>query len=576
MSECQSLAELFVRRVEQSGDALALRVPQGEDYRDYTWDDLAVGVRKTAWLMRREGVEPGDRVASYAHNTLDWIVIDLAAQMARAVHVPLHRDLSADQAMDQTLHSGAKLLFLDCDQTGVDAFHSIERRHVKRISIECPTGKPRGVSTLLGDLLESIDGDAARDVEHEALEQLERDDLATILYTSGTTGEPKGVMLSHGNLLSNTFALVESFALREDDVRLNFLPFSHIFARTCDLYTWVTAGHQLALTECREKIIASARQIRPTVINGVPFFFDKVYRKLTLATGEAEPGRLQKALGGNVRACCSGGAALSPAVQDFFADHGVTVFQGYGLTESSPVLTISSEEANKHGTVGKPLRGVEVRIADDGEILARGPNIMRGYWNNEEATNATIIDGWLRTGDLGQFDDEGFLTITGRSKEIIVTAAGQNVAPELVENCLTEDPLILQAMVIGDGRHCLGALIVPDPDAIKAEIKRRHLIVWSKRRAVTHPKILELYRQRINERLSHLSHHEQIGPFVVLDRGFTPETGELTPSLKMRRDVIEQSFAREVESLFPAAVPAPPSMLGGLLPSWSWPFGHRT
>jgi long-chain acyl-CoA synthetase len=577
MSESRSLVELFSRRVAESRDAIALRIPRDDAYVDITWNQLADDVRRAALFISQHGIEPGDRVATYANNTYDWILVDLAIQMARAVHVPLHRDLSPDQAMDQTLHSGAKILFLDCDQADFDAFHSIERRRVKRISIECPTGRPNVDGTLLREMLVDVDPEKAREVEQAAIAELSPDDLATILYTSGTTGEPKGVMLSQGNLLSNTLAIVESFALRSDDVRLNFLPFSHIFARTCDLYTWIAAGHQLALTECREKIITGARAIHPTVINGVPFFFDKVHRKLTLATGESEPGRLQKALGGNIRACCSGGAAISPKVEQFFFDHEVPVLQGYGLTETSPVLTISSEDALKHGTVGKPLAGVDIRIAEDGEILARGPNIMLGYWNDPEATASIITDGWLHTGDLGQFDDEGFLTITGRSKEIIVAATGQNIAPTLIENCLTQDPLILQAMVVGDGRHCLGALIVPDPDALKAEIKRRRLIVWSKRRAVTHPKIVELYRQRINERLASLSHHEQIGPFKVCDRGFMPDTGELTPSLKMRRDVIEKNFAPEIDCLFPTGVPAAPtSALGGLLPSWNWPFSNRT
>ena len=574
ISASRSIVEMFCRRVQESGDAIALKVPRDGEYSSYTWNEIASDVRRVALFLSQRGVEQDDRVATYAANTYHWILADLGIQMACGVHVPLHRDLSTDQAIEQTLHCGAKLLLTDCEQEDFSRLDSLEAQGAERVAMESPAGRPAKVGMLLDEQIATLDEQRADQMQPRAIDQLSNDDLATILYTSGTTGEPKGVMLTHGNLLSNTLAIVKSYALEESDVRLNFLPFSHIFARTCDLYTWIAAGHQLALTECRERIIANARHIQPTIINGVPFFYDKIHRKLTLHTGTAEEGRVQKILGGKVRGLCTGGAAMSPVVEQFFEDQGLTVYQGYGLTESSPVISVSSEDEHKIGAAGKPLDGVEVKIADDGEILARGPNIMVGYWNDAKATRQVLREGWLRTGDLGEIDQEGFLTITGRKKEIIVTAAGQNIAPTLVENCLTQDPLILQAMVIGENRNCLGALIVPDPDALRAEIKKRRLIVWSKRRAVTHPKIVELYRQRINERLAHLSHHEQVGPFKMLDRGFTPETGELTPSLKMRRDVIERNFAAEVDSLYPLV----PDTSDGtsILPSWAWPFGGRT
>ena len=297
------------------------------------------------------------------------------------------------------------------------------------------------------------------------------DDLATILYTSGTTGEPKGVMLSQRNLASNAVASVEAFGSRSEDLRLTWLPLSHIFARTCDLYTWLVTGCRLALAESPEAVIATCHQLQPTLINGVPYFYEKVQRRFTEAGLADKPGELVKLFGGRMRLCVSGGAALPPHVARFYEAQGLRLLQGYGLTETSPVIATESEKAHKLGTVGRAVPGVEVRISAEGEIQTRGPHVMLGYWHDPKSTAATIEDGWLRTGDLGQLDAEGFLQITGRKKELIVTAGGKNIAPAYLEGLLIEDPLIQQAVVIGDGRNFLTALIVPDYEALRTELE---------------------------------------------------------------------------------------------------------
>jgi long-chain acyl-CoA synthetase len=356
-------------------------------------------------------------------------------------------------------------------------------------------------------------------------------------------------MLSHRNLASNALATLAAFPQQDADVRLCWLPLSHIYARTSDLYTWIAGHGTLVLAKSRDTILADCQTVQPTLINGVPYFYDKVCRHLC-DTGKAdERGALQELLGGRMRCCCAGGAALPDHVARFFSDRGLPLVQGYGLTESSPVITADTPRTQRIGTVGPPIPGVEVRIADDGEILTRGPHVMVGYWNQPRATAATIKDGWLHTGDIGVLDD-GHLRITGRKKELIVTASGKNVAPTLLEGLLTQNPLVSQAIVFGDSRNYLTALIVPNRDPLRAAIIERRIPVTSPAEALVHPLVLELYRAAIDNALRDLSHCEQIGRFTLIGRGFTIESGELTPTLKLRREVIARNFSVEIAAMY--------------------------
>ncbi len=261
------------------------------------------------------------------------------------------------------------------------------------------------------------------------------------------------------------------------------------------------------------------------------------------------PGALQAMFGGRMKMCCAGGAALADHVNEFFKARGITLVQGYGLTESSPVISTGTQEEHRVGTVGKPIRGVEVKIADDGEVLTRGPHVMVGYWNMPEDTAAVIREGWLHTGDLGTLED-GFLKITGRKKELIVTAGGKNIAPTYIEGLLTEDPLIAQAVVVGDAKKYLAALIVPDPDNLKAEIIKRQIPVFSPAEALAHPDVKAIYAERIKDRLADVSHAEQVQKFTLMSRGFTPESGELTFKLSLKRDVVMQNCAKEIAAMY--------------------------
>ena len=410
---------------------------------------------------------------------------------------------------------------------------------------------PRSVERVacLRDLVLHADEALGERLTREAREHVSPDDLATILYTSGTTGEPKGVMLCQRNLASNALGTLQAFQSEPDDLRLAWLPMSHIFARTCDVYTWVAGGGQLALAEGPDTVTPFCRELHPTLINGVPYFFEKVQRYLVDNGLADQPGILPLAFGGRLRAACSGGAPLPDHVAQFYNERGVFLGQGYGLTESSPVITAATPRAMKIGTSGRPIPGVEVKIAADGEILTRGPHVMLGYWRKPAATAEALRDGWLYTGDLGEIDAEGYLKITGRKKELIVTAAGKKAVPNHLESLLKADPLIEQAVVIGDGRSYLTALIVPNRDALAAELRRQgREIAWPE--ALRHPDVLSLYDERIKARLACVSQYEQVGRFTLLDRPLSIDHGEMTLTLKLRRDAIYQNFADTIEAMY--------------------------
>jgi long-chain acyl-CoA synthetase len=553
--ENATILGLFVGRVAQDATRTAIHIKRDGVYHALTWGQVAGDVRRAAAALVRLGVAPGDRVVQVSENRYEWIVTDLAVQMAGAVHTPVHAPLTGCQIAWQIRHSGARIVLVS---------NAEQARKLAESADDLPAGiaifafdacdvrvgsSPVGGWSQQTTAIEPAEGE---EIQNRGLELVAPDSLATILYTSGTTGEPKGVMLTQRNLATNTLATLETFGEKADDVRLNFLPLSHIFARTCDMNTWIARGSQLALAEARETVIADCAAIKPTLINGVPYFYDKVRRTLCEKGVADKEGALRAALGGSVRLCCSGGAALPDHVYDFYWQRGVPLLQGYGLSETSPVISVSTEEHHRRSASGRVIPGVEVRIAEDGEILTRGPHVMSGYWQNPVATAEILHNGWLSTGDLGRVDEDGFVYITGRKKEILVTAGGKNIAPVYLESLLCEDPLILQAIVLGDGRNYLTALIVPNPDTLKAEIIARRIFVTTPKQALAHAKVQALYRERIDQRLACVSPYEQVRRFTLLDRGFTIEQGELTPKLSLRRKEIENHFASEIEAMYSA------------------------
>lgn len=570
-----TIVELFARRVCEDGPrpALLSKGKGASAFEVRTWLDLAGDVLRARHCCERLGIGRGDRVAQLSENRYEWIVADLAIQLLHAIHVPIHAPLTGEQIAWQIDNCAARLLLVSgpaqlaklvplADSLPSDLQVIAYDRCDAPLDAGPKDAGPKDAGPLLKNpvldwhtLLRDMDpGDILRHLQM-AIADADPTMLTTILYTSGTTGEPKGVQLSQGNLASNATSTVAAFEGDDDEnhgekLRLTLLPLSHIYARTCDLYSWIAEGSQLALAQARETVLADCAAVRPTFLNAVPYFYDKLHRALCEQRRENEPGALRQLLGGRIEKCCCGGAALPAHLYDYFLAQDVPLLLGYGLSETSPVISLSTARHHRREAAGTILPGIEVRIADDGEILTRGPHVMLGYYRDPQGTAETIREGWLHTGDLGRMDDDGYLYITGRKKEILVTLGGKNIAPVQLESLLTQDPLILQALVVGDGRSCLAALVVPNPEVLKAEIAARKIPLQSRDEALTHPQVRELFAERIAAQLRTVSSFEQVRHFTLLGRGFTVESGELTPKLTLRRQVIEANFAAEIAAMY--------------------------
>jgi long-chain acyl-CoA synthetase len=525
---CQSIAGFFARAVASRPNEPALGFVRNGALHWRTWQDVADAAGSLAAELQAAGIAPGDRVAQVSENRYEWIITDLALHFAAAVHVPIHVTLSGQQIAEQIRDSGAKLVFVSNEDllsrfaTYLDKQLSIRRHDDHRIAGELrlagAPAKPQAIT--------SIDCDRAIPAA-----------LATILYTSGTTGCPRGVMLSHENLASNAAAVCEAHQVNADHTMLCILPLSHIYARTCDLYTWVVSGSRLVLGESRETLLRDCQLVQPTALNAVPFVYQRIMDGICNSTAIDKRAALRAAFGGRMETLFCGGAPVAPGVETWYADQGLPLLPGYGLTEASPVIAVTTRHARRLGTVGQAIPGIENRIAPDGELLTRGPHVMLGYWQNAVATAEAIEDGWLRTGDLAELDADGFLTIRGRKKELIVLSTGKKVSPTRVESLLTASPLIDQAAVFGDGQCGLTALIVP---------ATRSLAKSEERGARS-----ESFRQEIDRCLAHAAHEEQIHRFTLLDRPFSIDRGELTAKMSLCRSVIARNFAAELNANSP-------------------------
>ena len=548
----ETIVELLARRLESGATKPALWIKRG-DWHSLTWSAVGKDALRAASWLRAVGVAPGDRVIQISENRYEWLVADIAIHLSQGVHVPVHAPLTGEQIAYQIINSGARVVLVSTPEQ-VAKLAQVAKTLPAGLLFAAydPGAGSIGESTITA-FWEAIEGQGRvrpEDILRPALEALRSDSLATILYTSGTTGEPKGVMLTHRNLVSNTLGTVEAVGMLPDDRRLNFLPLSHIFARTCDLYTWLATGCELVLAQSRDTVLADCEAMQPTLLNAVPYFYDKVMRVL-IERGQADDmNAVPELFGGRMRLLCSGGAALPDHVFDFYQQRGLPVMQGYGLSESSPVITISCRAQCRRGAVGRTIPDVEVRVTAEGEIITRGPHVMLGYYKNPAATAEVVRDGWLHTGDLGRIDEDGYLYITGRKKEILVTLGGKNIAPVYLESLLTEDPLIEQAMIIGDGRKYLSALIVPNRQALQAEMEARQLPITAPEQALRHPAVLTFYAAGIEERLRCVSSYEQVRKFTLLPRAFTIDDGELTPKLSLRRERIMANWRAAIEAMY--------------------------
>ncbi len=543
-----SMIEMFLVNARDDPDRVVLNYKLEEEWQELGWGVIARHASRYAVVLREKGVQAGDRVILVSENRYEWILVDLAIQLLGAIHVPVHAPLTGYQIAYQVNDSAAVMAIVSgheqaskldnvelSDQLVLMSFDTVS---TDRTYQDLP-GTAENVPDEVGDAI----------MQERVDDPLDTTSVATILYTSGTTGEPKGVMLSHHNLVCNTLSSMENFDASGDDVHLNFLPLSHIFARTCDYYAWIATSNRLVLAQSRDTIIEDCHAMKPTQMNGVPYFFDKLHRVLKEQGREDEPGSLRDLLGGNMVRCNSGGAALAEHVYDFFTGQGLYLLQGYGLTETSPVISMSNEQNSRRGASGRPLRDVEVAITEEGEIITRGPHVMIGYYKNEAATAEAIRDDWFYTGDLGHLDEDNFVYITGRKKELIVTAGGKNIAPVLLESLMTEDLLMEQAVVIGSEQKFLTALVVVARKPLEKYLQEQQIeLSWPE--ALADPRVEQLVRERIDRQLENLSPFEQVGKFALLAEPFSLEREEMTAKLSLRRDVIMKNQAAMIEAMY--------------------------
>jgi long-chain acyl-CoA synthetase len=548
---------LFLERTQRFPHHTALQVRRNGLYQNICWDELAQRVYTVAAGLIACGVQPGDRVGLLSENRLEWIVADYAILAVRAVAVALHSLSHAAQVQQMRRECTPQLVFVSAHAQR-DKVQSFRRDRSDAPALCCFEGaaeEPRTCTLAAlearGEALLAADPDCVR----RRARAIQPGDLAAILYTSGTTGELKGVMLTHRNFVFTVRARSQYLPVEDagSQVALLWLPLSHVYARTCDLYAGLEAGRTVALGEGLETLARDLQETRPHFLSGVPRMYEKL---AALARPQWEAGdreALRRLFGERIVYCSCGGAGLAPEIARFYQQAGVPVYQGYGLTETSPTISANYAGRHKLGTSGVPIPGIEVRIAPDGEIGTRGPHVMQGYWQNPQAT-AEVMDaeGWLHTGDLGRLDAEGFLLVLGRKKDLIVTAYGKNIAPQQIEGLLCFDPYIEQAFVYGDDKPFLTALLVPSAVTLQAWARQQGLGERDDAALVALPEVQALFEQRIAVALADLAPHEQIRRFTLLSEPFSVGRGEITVTAKLRREQIGARYREALESLYHA------------------------
>lgn len=596
--EPRTINELFARSVAARAARVVMRYKRNKAWHDITGAQLLDRVQNVACALHERGVRPGDRVALLAESSPEWSVADYAILACGAVNVPIYPTQAVDQVGFILKNCGAQLLFIS-NQKQVrrvrSALDSLRGDAPQIVLFEAAEG---GKFQTLAEL-ESA-GAAVRaaqpDLYRTLSAQAQPEDLATIIYTSGTTGDPKGVMLTHRNLTADAIASGQFLGPDERDIALSFLPLSHVFERTVH-YIFMHCGVQINFARGVETVAEDIKEVRPTVCTAVPRLFEKIYATINKKAADAAPwqqkvfqrsvkiGRevaelrdqgkslplslklqhqvadrlvfhkWREAIGGRVRFFVSGGAALPKEIALVFAGAGVPILQGYGLTETSPVVSVNTPDANRFGTIGRAIPGVRVRVAEDGELLVQGDIVMRGYYQMPEETAKVLseeADGvWFHTGDIGEMDADGFLKITDRKKDLLKTSLGKYIAPQQIENLIRGIPLVEQVIVIGNMRKFPSALIVPSFEALRSYADSLSLDIKERRDLVRHPRIAEFFKKKVDEVTRDLAPYEKIKKIALLDSEFTIEGGELTPTLKIRRQFVEEKYRETIDALYP-------------------------
>jgi long-chain acyl-CoA synthetase len=559
--EYRNLSELLLFQSKRLGARPALRYRRHGIFCDINWGEYEAIAQACAAALVEVGIQPGDRVGLLSENRVEWLLADMGLLGAAAVNVPPHAPLTAPQIQFQLADAGVRWLFVS-NREQLKKVESI-RRELPALEGIVIFERGGRVGTPASDVVSWEQflhrGRRARSRVSGELERrchaLGPEDLCTIMYTSGTTGVPKGVMLTHGNLLSNAIASLDVAPHEPGDIVLNWLPFSHIYARSVDHYQSLAGGFLLCLSDSVDTVVRDLEEIQPTHLACVPRFYEKLLTAVAAPDSEETGRRLGTIFGPRMQWLSSGGAPLPRPIAETYLAAGLPLFQGYGLTESSPVISFNRKGHNKVGTVGLPLPGVEIAIALDGEVITRGPHVMKGYWNNPAATAEVLRDGWLYTGDLGEIDADGYLSITGRKKELLVLSSGKKVVPSYIEGLLLGDECIDQAVVCGEGRNFLTALIVPHWDNVNHALAAESASMNHRppKEMAARPEVQALLRRHIDDALCDVSNWEQVRRFLILPQPFTVADDELTVSLKLRRNVILAKYADRLDKLYDCA-----------------------
>ena len=593
--EPATLVDVFTRVVREHNRPDALNYKSDGRWLSISSEEMLARAKNIAAGLHAIGLRRGDRLALLSESRVEWTLTDAGCIFGGVIDVPVYPTLTPPQVRYILNDSGASALFIE----GREKFDEL-----KDILGECPQVKqivyfdPAGMSSAEGLSLAELErvGHEFQQKNPDVLDQLAReittDDLATIIYTSGTTGEPKGVMLTHLNLVSNLIDSSGHLSFGRHDIALSVLPLSHVFERQA-MYMYLYRGMAVYFAESLLTIGPNLREVRPTILVGVPRIFEKIYARIQERAAEAGKfaammlawsvsvareyakytlahrpvplflklkhalaaklvfAKWQAAFGGRMRLLVSGGAALPEDLGYIYNGAGIPIIQGYGLTETSPVITTSQLDSIRVGTVGRAIPHVDIRIASDGEIEVRGPNVMRGYYNKPEETRAVFTDdGWFKTGDVGALDADGYLSITDRKKELFKTSGGKYISPQPIEQAIKGSRFVNQVVLVGADRKFPAALIVPNWEQLESYCKLKGIEVKSRRELCEHPRIVDLIQRQIERLTPNLARYEKIKKVALLENEFTIEGGELTPTLKVKRRVIDEKYRDAIEKLY--------------------------
>jgi len=585
-----TLNDIFFAATERNLDRAMLHRVAGK-WLPISSSDLRRNVAGTVGALQDGGIRKGDRVAILSENRPEWSTADFAVLLLGAVTVPIYSTLTAEQTAYTLRDSGASVVFVSTERQLRKVQTILSQTQVKRIVVMDHVQIPSDMSSTC-QLMDQFmtQGPSILDRQIESIARgVQPDDLATIIYTSGTTGTSKGAMLSHGNIASNINCSLLGFDMHPGLVSISFLPLSHVTARHVD-FSMLYHGVTLAYCPFMENLTETFLEVRPSLCVSVPRVYEKIYAKTetkahgfakraiyrwALSVGRANKAailagevpttanwklanqlvfsKIREGLGGHVETFISGGAPLGRELAEWFATVGIRIHEGYGLTETSPVIAVNTPINHRIGTVGKILPNLEVRIAEDGEILVRGPSVFKGYWNRPEETQNAFQDGWFKTGDIGQIDADGYLSVTDRKKDLIKTSGGKFIAPQPIENSLKLNPLVGTAAIIGDKRKFAFVIVSPNFPLLEDWARTNGIAFSSRAELIGDPMVQELYEGIAEEVNQNLARFEKLKRVLLVPDEFTADNGALTPTLKLRRRVIEERYRRQIDELYAQA-----------------------